>query len=347
VIYLWRTIWPANLALFYPYPQSIPVWQSAGAGIFMVAVTSIAVQKGRQAPYFLVGWAWYFITLFPVIGLVQQGLWPAWADRFAYVPLIGPFIIIAWGTPALLPRVTPFQKPAFAAFVIAISALGLSSWHQIRHWSDSETLLTHAINVAPPNHLAHYNMGALLLSQGRTDEALSHYSRALKIMPRNPLFHHGLGTALLSLSKYDEAVHYLREALRLSPGNPEVLTNLGAALMGQGKRDEAMPLLLQALSNKCLPEAHHNLGLILAEQGRLREAVSHYERAMGLRPGDARILNDLAVALYSLGEYDKALVQLSEALKIDPGNPKYLHNLRSMRKQMEGSHKERETGRNP
>ncbi len=96
VAYIGKMFWPAQLAVFYPYPDSFAVWQVAAAAAVLVAIFIWVTVQIRKRPYLAVGWLWYFGTLVPVIGLVQVG-GQAMADRYTYVPLIGLFIMIAWG----------------------------------------------------------------------------------------------------------------------------------------------------------------------------------------------------------------------------------------------------------
>lgn len=327
VIYLWKMIWPAPLALFYPYPHFVPAWQTAGAAVLLVAATAGVTAWARRAPFLIVGWAWYVVSLLPVLGLVQQGLWPAWADRFAYIPLIGPFIMFAWGIPAWISNGHRLRRILYVLSPLLIIALAWGTRHQARYWQNNETLFTHAAQVAPPNHLAHYNLGALLLSQGRVTEAILHYESALKIMPLNPAFHWGMGSALIKANRYKEAAYHLEEAVRILPGYAEAHTNLGQVLGRLGETEQAVHHLRKALAIRPIAEAHHNLGLILAGQGHFQEATVHYRQALQIRPTDARIHNDLAVALFSLGERQEALWQLTEAVKLNPADPKLRHNL--------------------
>jgi len=104
VSYMEKMVWPQSMAVHYPYPRMIPIWKSICAGLFLGLVSLSVILAIKRKPYLSVGWLWFLGTLVPVIGLVQNGLWPAMADRWAYVPLIGLFIMIAWGAPELAVR---------------------------------------------------------------------------------------------------------------------------------------------------------------------------------------------------------------------------------------------------
>ncbi|MBN1104207.1 MAG: tetratricopeptide repeat protein [Deltaproteobacteria bacterium] len=348
VTYLFKMLWPTDLALFYPFPDAIPFWQWAGAGILVGLGTGVVFWKARNAPFLFVGWFWYLVTLLPVIGLVQQGLWPAWSDRFAYVPLIGPFVLLSWGVPSLLSKTQYFPGKRLAALACAaVLALGISSWQQVRLWSDSEGILRHSVKAAPKGHLTRFNLACLLLSKGRAEEAIAEFKEATRILPLNPAFHHGLGTALLTQGKYAEAAQHLKAALKIKPDYPEALVNLGSALRQLGEVDEASAALHGALKLKALPAAHHNLGLLLAAEGRFREAIVHYEQALRLKPSDVRIHNDLAAALYSLGEPEKAMAHLSEALRLSPDDFVVRRNYDFIRRQLETRGENVDTKRTP
>ena len=102
--YLGKMIWPSGLSILYPHPgNALPLWQGILCGTVLVSITIISIRLIRKVPYFAVGWFWYLGTLVPVIGIVQVGV-HAMADRFAYIPLIGIFIIVAWGIPELISK---------------------------------------------------------------------------------------------------------------------------------------------------------------------------------------------------------------------------------------------------
>src|SRR5207244_7510906 len=85
VRYLWKMIYPDNLAVFYPYVRAQPAWQVAGAILMLAAITLAVLWGRRNHPYLIVGWFWYLGTLVPVIGLIQVG-GQSMADRYTYIP---------------------------------------------------------------------------------------------------------------------------------------------------------------------------------------------------------------------------------------------------------------------
>ena len=97
LLYIWKMVWPAKLAVLYPHPgPTLPIWLVVVSSAFLVSISALVIRYGRKRPYLAVGWLWYVIMLIPVIGIVQVGE-QAMADRYTYVPLIGVFVMIAWG----------------------------------------------------------------------------------------------------------------------------------------------------------------------------------------------------------------------------------------------------------
>lgn len=99
--YLGKIIWPARLSIFYPHPLSWPALVVVGSIVLLIAITIVCIRSARRLPYLIVGWLLFLGTLVPVIGLVQVG-WQSIADRYLYLPLIGPVIMLAWGGQSLV-----------------------------------------------------------------------------------------------------------------------------------------------------------------------------------------------------------------------------------------------------
>jgi tetratricopeptide (TPR) repeat protein len=256
-------IWPHNLAVYYPYSGSVPVWQAAGAGLALVCLTVLFMWTARKRPYLAVGWLWYLGTLVPVIGVVQVGS-QAMADRYTYLPLVGLFIALSWGVPSLFASWRHRQSILAISAIILLVSFTACTWLQLRHWKNSITLFQHTLDVTTNNHFAHNNLGVALAHDGRLNEAINHYS----------------------------------EALRLKPEAFEVHNNLANALAAQGSADEAKQHYFEAL--RVLPDwavAHNNLGVSLEKSGKLKEAIDHYHEALKINPDYTKARNNLKRAL--------------------------------------------------
>jgi tetratricopeptide (TPR) repeat protein len=362
VKYIGKTIWPMNLAVFYPHPEStLPVWQIVVSGLLLTGISIAVMRAARNRRYLAVGWLWYLGTLVPVIGLVQVGA-QAMADRFTYVPLIGLFLIIAWGTPDLLNRMRWRRIIiAFSAGVLLV-ALMVSTWRQLHRWSNSIMLWEHALTVTQNNYLAHNHlgtaligrerldeaidhfsealrinpdytesrnkMGILLVKQGRLEEAATHLSRALEQFPDDAEANNNMGVLLVEQGNLDKALVYFSKALKSNPDYSLAHNNMGDALARMGKLDEAVGHLYQALQlEPDLVDAHVNLGTVFFGQARFQEAISHYRRVLQLKPDSPEVHNNLGVALAHQGKFEEAISHFTRALQLKPDYVEAQRNL--------------------
>ncbi len=175
------------------------------------------------------GWFWYLITLLPVIGIIQVGL-QSMANRYAYVPLIGIFVLIAWGIPELLRAKTGLRVLPIAA-VALILIFSFSTWAQLPHWKNSEAAFQHALKVTENNFIAHNGMGHIWQIRGDSRMARRYYQEALRIQPGYAEVHNNLAVILLNEGRIAEAEAGFREALKYKPDLAEAHNNLGMALI--------------------------------------------------------------------------------------------------------------------
>ncbi len=268
--YIGKMLWPVKLSIFYPYDYvTLFSWQTAAAALLLTAATYVAIRGVRHFPYLLVGWLWYLGTLVPVIGLVQVGL-QSMADRYTYVPLIGIFIMIAWGAPELL------NRWRYGRFALASAALGIifaciiMTYIQIGYWRNSIALYEHAIEVTSANSWAQNNLGYALDLKGKREEAVAHFQKAISISNEADA-HYNLGTVLASQGKLDDAINQFRESIRISPEYAKAHNNLGNAFLYQGRLDEAIASYREALRlNPDYTMAQENLKNALALQKKFR-----------------------------------------------------------------------------
>ena len=360
--YLGKTIWPSDLAVLYPHPGTgLSLWWGAGAGLVLLGLSIFLLRGIRSRPYLAVGWLWYLGTLVPVIGLVQVGL-QAYADRYTYVPLIGLFIMVAWGVPDLAGRWGRARTVLALLAATSLSALTGCTWIQVGYWKDSLSLFTHTIQVTTNNYVALNNLGIGLRQLGRLDEAVTQYHEALRIKPDYGLAHNNLGNALADQGKLEEAISHYTEALRIKPDDAGAYNNWGTALVEQGRFEEAIDRFLRALQIKpdyaaaqCnlgraleregrdeeaiahylealqldmdYAEAHNNLARALTGRGQMAEAMAHYRTAIQIRPNFAEAHNNLGHLLVVLGRLDEAAIQFTEAVRIKPDYARARNNL--------------------
>lgn len=354
VRYMQQTVWPSNLAVHYPFPASFSLWTVVGCAGLLLAITIAAVICARARPYLSFGWAWYTVSLLPVIGLIQIA-GHAHADRYAHLPTIGLYVMITWGAFDIL---HDFHRRILLSVIggaILLIPCVILSRQQISYWRNSETLFRHAVAVTPDDEMAHNNLGSALSEKGDMDGAIAQWVEALRLFPdfaeahcnlgsvlarkgqladaivqlkegvrlspNNPNAHFDLANALLKSGHADEAIVQYQRSLELMPDNPVGYLNLGHALCARGRIDEAIIALRAAVRLKPdNPEAENEFGMACGMQGRLEDATVHLRRALELNPNYAEAHCNLGIVLVNQNKVDEAIAHLRLALA---GNPNY------------------------
>jgi tetratricopeptide (TPR) repeat protein len=325
--YGWKTLWPARLAIFYPYRHALPSWELGGAVLLLVGVTAAVVASARRAPWAAVGWLWFVGTLVPVIGVVQVG-GQSMADRYTYVPAIGLFVAFVWGGHALASRWPGAIRPASVTAALAIAVLAVLTWRQIGWWSDHETLFRHAIAVTSPNARAHSVLSGGLRGEGRAAEALVEAEEAVRLEPGIAAYWSEVGLVLRDLRRLEPAAVAFERALALDPGLASAWAGTGFVAAGLGKLGEAEHAFRRATA--LAPDdalAWNELGLVLVATGRVGEAVEAYRHALEANPGAAAAWSNLAAAYQRIGRMGEAGEAFAAAVRADPATPAWWRNL--------------------
>ena len=327
-LYLWKTLCPSRLAVFYPYKgYTLFSWQVILSVIILVAITVLVVRHRARFPYLVVGWFWYAVTLVPVIGLVQVGK-QGMADRYTYIPLTGIFIIAVWGLADLIKKRRSIKTTIISAAICMCIAFSAAAFKQVSYWRDSETLFRHALSVTSVNNVAHMNLGDVLLEKGELNEALGHYREVLSIAPENPEVFYNIGIVSALMGKADDAEKSYTEAIRFDPDLTRAYNNLGVLLSETGRYSEAAERFKAALEqDPGNVETLVNLGVALKGLGRIEEAVERYEEALRKNPDYTKAYNNLGVALVGLGRFDDAIRSYSRAIELDPAYADACYNL--------------------
>ncbi|HEX5218482.1 MAG TPA: tetratricopeptide repeat protein, partial [Verrucomicrobiae bacterium] len=318
--YLFMTIWPADLAIFYPHPElrypASTQWSGWAITLTLVVLAGIswlAFKRQRELPYLFTGWFWYLGILVPVIGIVQVGT-QGLADRYTYVPLIGIFVVIAWGSHLLIERLKmpPFIRPLLG--LVALVSCAIISYQQVLVWRDDFTLFGHALKVTTGNAPAHSTLGKAWAKKGDYAKALEHLRAAREAYPHYPNVRYDTGLTLFYMGRYEEAIEEYLAELAHKPDHLMARNNLATAYRFAGKPDEAIEhyrLVLDVQPDH--PQSLRGLGSTLMELGRAEEAVTYLNRAVELNPELEGARVELARALAFAGQFDRAQSVLNVA----------------------------------
>ncbi|MBW1683633.1 MAG: tetratricopeptide repeat protein [Deltaproteobacteria bacterium] len=296
IFYLAKMLWPADLSLFYPYPEPLslenPVVLAGVVGTALLIPVLLASLRWTRA--LLAGWAFFFLATLPTLGVVGATETVA-ADRYAYLPLIGLVLVVAWLLARLWSARAGTWRPwLLAAALVVIGGECVATRAQLAPWRDSEALFRDMLADAPGVPRLHYELGNALRQKGRMQEAMREYRQALGRSPYFPYecppeiaasAHNNLAILLARQGDLSGAVEHWRAALEAKPGNANTHHNLGIALTDRGQGVEAMRHFTEALRlDPGNAVTHVYLGRLLAQAGRSQEAREHLERALRLRP---------------------------------------------------------------
>jgi Tfp pilus assembly protein PilF len=320
VAYLGKAFWPAKLVLPYPHPTKLyPVWQVGAAVGFLVLIT-ILVVRARKEKYLAVGWFWFLGSLVPMIGLVQVGE-QAMADRYAYIPLVGLFVMVVWLVGDWGAARQIWGRRLAIPAVGCLLALGVLTYRQVGYWHDTESIWLRALALTDDNYIAHEELAGFLHRQGRTEEAIAQVRAVLAIRPDH-------WPANLILAGYEQRKGNLATAIERyemvalhasSPGlRAKAYRDMGNCYRAMGDAMKAKESFEQSLAlMPDQPAVMVRLGVMAQNNGELGEAVRQYSRALALQHSDVEGLL-LAQALRQEGRLEEADAVFKGAARLSP-----------------------------
>lgn len=321
VAYLGKSFWPHNMAVFYPFPAQIPLWQIAGASLLMITVTLIVFKIARRFPHVFVGWLWYVIMIVPVIGVIQVSN-HAMADRYTYLSSIGIAVVVGWGVPALFKKEEHKKKILFSAGIAFLTMLSILTWKQAHYWKNTTTLFEHALNVTEKNYIAHNNLGVILFEKGKIAEAVFHFNKSIHIEPDYIDAYINLGNAYAKQGESGKAFDNFNKAITLNPdhlNNFDAYNNRGIAYARQGKYDNAINDFNKSISLKSdYASSYYNRGVAYANVGQYQQAINDYNKSIAFKPYYADAFYNRGVAYTYEGQYQNAIDDYDKAIRLKP-----------------------------
>jgi protein O-mannosyl-transferase len=365
-LYIKKMFWPMDLSVFYPL-YNIDIWQLLIGSALMVTLTIIALNYYRKYPYLLVGWFWYIGTLVPVIGLVQVGA-QSMADRYAYVPFIGLFIMLVWYLANIVKRNACKKFSLILTSFIVILVLSVLSWQRCQLWGDqfalwNDVLKNHKVAFAYNFRglayvdqgqyslaLADYNIaiardkkfaeainnrGILYSTIGQYKNALKDYNQAIELQPKFADAYYNRGILYLEINKWDAAISDFTIAINIDPYMADYFNNRGVALRLKGEYEKSFADFGRALKiNQNLAEAYFNRGIINNIYEKYIPAIANFTEALKIKPQYTDAYFNRGVSFAFLGKYDDAIRDFRQVLNINANYIPDLENMGSLLKKM-------------
>ena len=239
ILYIGKTIWPANLGVFYPYPGLRALWQVWGAVFLFIAVTFLVIRTAKRFPYLAFGWLWYVGTLLPVIGIVEVGD-HAMADRYTYIPLIGLFIMAGWCVPELLKGWRYKKEALYLSSALSLLCLLIVTWTQVGYWRNGITLFEHIFKVTEPNSISYINRGTAYWRAGNFQQAIEDVGKAIELNPEYASAYNTRASIHVSLGSYKQAIEDVNKAIELYPKYAKAYHTRAGIYVGLGSYKQAV-----------------------------------------------------------------------------------------------------------
>jgi tetratricopeptide (TPR) repeat protein len=324
VAYLGKMLLPFNLVPFYPYPRDVSLFslEYLSAFVLVIGITAAAVIAAKRQRAWLAAWGFYAITLIPVLGIVQVG-GQAMADRYTYLPGLGPFLIAGLCSAWIVEKTAMenktgsiIGKAGIAVALLFVVFLSSLTNRQITVWRDSFSLWTSVIEKGREKMpMAYVNRGAAFQKKGLLEKAVADYETAIGLDPADTRAYISLGAVLDQMGQLDRAKEAVERAIALDPSSHEAFRNRGLLFEKMGRLDEAIADYTRAIALRpAYSEAYNNRGLAYAKTGQFDKAIADYSRSIAIDPRYFNAYVNRGVALTLTAQYDRALEDFNKAI---------------------------------
>jgi Flp pilus assembly protein TadD/4-amino-4-deoxy-L-arabinose transferase-like glycosyltransferase len=284
LFYLRLLVWPVGLSCYYDTPYvSIPSWWEFAVPLLLLGGVAVGLiswfwrarrRMPREAKSIEFACLWILLTLFPVLNfrLLPDG--EIAHDRYLYLPSVGFVILGALALRQLygdMPR--SFVRPVWALATALMLLMGYATARQTLFWSDDLTLNYRAHEIAPHNISATTSLAAAVAQQGMDGAAIELYRQALAMQPGFWRANVNLAYLYYAHGNYSEAAQYFGRATASDPTDGDQFLFLGMSLLRLGQLTAAEKAIDTALVVRPQGKNYHlGLGMVLKQEGRLREA---------------------------------------------------------------------------
>ncbi|MDA0838107.1 MAG: tetratricopeptide repeat protein [Planctomycetota bacterium] len=337
MFYIWESILPLNLVSYHPIIDPAGSAFTPGNILAALLVVGISVgcawlwSKGKQA--LPVVWAYYVLSIAPVLGLTQVGA-QAFADRYTYIPCLSFTLFAAVVVIRFIRSIQTGLRRSLACggVIVWLGILGGLTFRQIFVWENSFTLWSHVAGYYPNHEFPLDGIASAYLcmtpglephqKEAALEEARSLLNRALKINPAFAPAYGNLWSVYRLKGMYEEALEIALRLVDLRPDKPESHHKLGVSYSLLGRHADAEESLRHAIQIGGPDDAIlGSLAMSYKASGQLSKAIESYQRALVISPYNVRILLDLSSVLAEKKLPEEALKYSSRAIQIAPENP--------------------------
>ncbi len=201
-------------------------------------------------------------------------------------------------------------------------ALRLPNPRQIGYWRDSYTLFGHALQVTQNNGIAENNFGSALMEMGQPQMAAPHFEAAVRLIPELASAHYNLGVVLQTQNRAEEAARQYQLAISTAADPIEAAqahNNLGIMYLQANDAARAMSELSAAIAlNPNEMNSYIGRGMIELKSWNLDGAIADFSRATEIAPSPLACYW-LGRALETKGDSRRAASAYAAALQMSPG----------------------------
>lgn len=323
--YLVQLIYPTQLITPYQVSIQVPLWKPVLSGFVILLTTAAAIRLFRRFPYFTVGWAWYLVTLLPVAGFHGP---IRIADRYAYIPLIGIYMLLSWCFATVFRQQPRLKRPLLILVAASIGTLSVLAYQQTAYWKNTLALFQHTLAVDARIAVAHSNLGVYYQDHDQLDVAIRHQMEAVKLAPERPEYHYNLGVHHLHRQDYRQARQHFARATALGTDYVAALSNLGLCHLQMGELKTARKVFEKVLASD--PDHLHtnnHLGRYYLRKGDLQTAEIQFRRMLRTHPENGDVLANLASTLAAGNNFEMAEHYFRKAIGSAPVKPGYYYGL--------------------
>jgi tetratricopeptide (TPR) repeat protein len=332
LFYLYKMVLPLDLAPLYPYPAVTGLLdiEYLGMVLLVVGITVFCIWRWRREKVWTVAWAYYVVTLFPVLGIIQVGGQAA-ADRYTYLSSLAPFLLAGLGAFEITKVVQErkdllllWKIPVLSLFIFLCALLLIFTVKQIKVWKDSVILWNYELNIYPDaSYVAYYNRGKAFEERDEYTEALDDYKRAIDMNPRFPDSFINRGTVLEVIGSHKQALESYSKAILLDPVAADAYYNRGISYGSLGQYQQAIQDFTKAVTlNPQYAAAYHNRGAFLGMVGDYERSISDLSMAIQLNPQYGETYYNRGITYKNMENYQQAIQDFSMAIRMDPEHAK-------------------------